>query len=416
MSRRTGSSSGPGRTRRWRHQRGVRVLLTAGLACAVVLTGCTSGSTQRSDGNAAAAGSSTTPQGQAPEITVDPVATTAAVLPTAEVAVTASGGALQSVMVTDTAGGLLAGELTADAAGWTSTALLAYSQTYIVRATAKGGDGQRTTTQSTFTTVDPQTLVFPSIGPLDGTTVGIGLPVRVYLDAPATDRAEVQRHLSVTSTPPQEGSWSWLSDTEVHWRPKVYWQAGTQVTVETNLFGVDFGSGAWGETDRTISFAVGAAHRSVANAQTHQMQVYDGAQLVRTIPVSMGRTEGGFETRSGAHVVIDKNREKTMDSTTYGLALDAGGYVTEVEYATRISNNGEFVHSAPWSVADQGVRNVSHGCINASPADAAWFFDFSQVGDVVEVVGAPVPLGPADGDIYDWTVPWEQWVAGSALP
>ena len=72
------------------------------------------------------------------------------------------------------------------------------------------------------------------------------------------------------------------------------------------------------------------------------------------------------------------------------------------------------MHSAPWSVADQGVRNVSHGCINASPDNAAWFFDFSQIGDVVEVVGTPVPLGPADGDIYDWAIPWEQWVAGSA--
>ncbi|MDQ3456386.1 MAG: Ig-like domain-containing protein [Actinomycetota bacterium] len=395
---------------------GVRVrarLVPLGL-CVALLAGCTAGASARNGDNGDDPG--TTPQGPAPVVLVMPPTTATGINPTTPITVSTDGGELASVLVTDTAGAILTGELTADETGWASTGPLAYAQTYVVRATAEGEDGQRTTTQSRFTTIEPQQLVFPSIGPLDGTTVGIAMPVRVYLDAPVTDRAEVQRHLTVTVTPPQEGSWSWLSDTEVHWRPQVYWQAGTQVTVDVNLFGLDFGAGAWGEVDRQISFDVGPAHRSVANAQTHQMQVYDGEQLVRTMPVSMGRTEGGFETRSGAHVVIDKNRNKTMDSTTYGLALDAGGYVTEVEYATRISNNGEFVHSAPWSVADQGVRNVSHGCINLSPQNAAWFFNFAQVGDVVEVVGTSVPLGPADGDIYDWAIPWEQWAAGSALP
>lgn len=388
----------------------------------LLVAGCTAGSTARpgadgpgADGPGGSGTEQAAPSGPAPMLSVQPVNAAAGIDPETPIVVAADGGTLTSVQVTDTTGAVLAGAMSADAAGWESSDLLAYDQTYVVRATAQGEDGQRTTTQSMFSTVAPQMLVFPSIGPLDGTTVGTAMPVRIYLDAPATDRAAVQERLTVTTTPPQEGAWSWLSDTEVHWRPKVYWQAGTQVTVDVNLFGVDFGGGAWGELDREIAFSVGPAHRSVANAQTHQMQVFDGGQLVRTMPVSMGRTEGGFETHSGPHVVIDKNREKTMDSTTYGLALDAGGYVTEVEYATRISNNGEFVHSAPWSVADQGVRNVSHGCINLAPDNAAWFFNFSQVGDVVEVVGTTVPLGPADGDIYDWAIPWAQWVAGSAI-
>jgi len=392
----------------------VRGAMTVLVSCALLAAGCTAGSSGGGSGNAA--GTTTAALGPAPTIEVLPATAAAGVLPTDPVTVTAAGGQLTSVAVADAAGAAVTGEISADGATWQSTSLLAYSASYSVTAVAAGADGQSTLQRSTFSTVAPTTLVFPAIGPLDGSTVGIGMPVRVYLDAPVTDRAEVQRHLTVTASPPQEGAWSWLSDTEVHWRPKVYWQAGTQVTVDVNLFGVDIGEGAWGKENRQISFSVGAAHRSVANARTHQMQVYDGDALVRTIPVSMGRAEGGFFTRGGAHVVIDKNREKTMDSTTYGLALDAGGYVTEVEYATRISNNGEFVHSAPWSLADQGVRNVSHGCINASPENAAWFFDFSQVGDVVEVVGTPANLGPADGDIYDWAISWEQWLAGSALP
>lgn len=384
------------------------------VAGTLLLAGCTAGSTRGEAGSTA--GTTTVSLGPAPTITVLPATAATGVLPTDHVTVEAADGRLSSVSVVDAAGVAVAGDISTDATTWNSTGALGYSATYAVNATAESEDGQRAMQRTTFSTVAPTTLVFPSIGPLDGTTVGIGMPVRVYLDAPVTDRAEVQRHLNVTAAPPQEGSWSWLSDTEVHWRPKVYWQAGTQVTVDVNLFGVDIGEGAWGKENRQISFSIGAAHRSVANALTHQMQVFDGATLVRTIPVSMGRAEGGFQTRGGAHVVIDKNREKTMDSTTYGLALDAGGYVTEVEYATRISNNGEFVHSAPWSLKDQGVRNVSHGCINASPQNAAWFFNFSQIGDVVEVVGSPQNLGPADGDIYDWAVSWEQWTAGSALP
>jgi lipoprotein-anchoring transpeptidase ErfK/SrfK len=130
------------------------------------------------------------------------------------------------------------------------------------------------------------------------------------------------------------------------------------------------------------------------------------------MPASLGKEVPGRYTHSGAHVVIDKNRVKTMDSRTFGLALDAGGYTAKVDWATRISNNGEFAHSAPWSVAQQGHSNVSHGCINLSPSNAQWFFNYSAIGDVVEVVGTPVKLGPKDGDIFDWTIPWSQWKQG----
>jgi lipoprotein-anchoring transpeptidase ErfK/SrfK len=105
-----------------------------------------------------------------------------------------------------------------------------------------------------------------------------------------------------------------------------------------------------------------------------------------------------------------RNAVKHMDSTTFGLALDAGGYKAVVKYATRISNNGEFVHSAPWSVPQQGKSNTSHGCINLSPARAKWFYNFSRIGDVVQVIGTPVPLTPKDGDIYDWSIPWKEWI------
>jgi lipoprotein-anchoring transpeptidase ErfK/SrfK len=295
---------------------------------------------------------------------------------------------------------------------WTPEAPLAYGTSYTLEATATNKDDKGTTASSTFTTVTPATLSTPSIGPLDGMTVGVGMPIRVYFDGPVADKAAVESHLLVTSSTPTDGSWNWFSDSEVHFRPSEYWPANTEVTLDANLYGVDFGGGVWGEKNRSVSFTVGARHVSVADASTHVMQVYDGDKLVQTYPMSAGSSDN--PSYNGAHVVTELNRTRIMDSSTYGVPVDApGGYRTPVEYAVRISDSGEFVHAAPWSVAQQGNSNVSHGCINLSTERAAWFFNFSQPGDVVEIKGSGA--GTLRSDVYDWTIPWAEWQAGSAL-
>ena len=60
----------------------------------------------------------------------------------------------------------------------------------------------------------------------------------------------------------------------------------------------------------------------------------------------------------------------------------------------------------PWSVGAQGNSNVSHGCINISPANAQQFFNVSRVGDIVNVVGGPRPPVPGDHGVMDWPTPW----------
>jgi lipoprotein-anchoring transpeptidase ErfK/SrfK len=292
---------------------------------------------------------------------------------------------------------------------------LAYGTSYTLTATAKNAEDEEAEATATFTTVSPETLSTPSIGPLDGMLVGVGMPIRVYFDDPVADKAAVESHLLVTSSNPTDGVWSWLNDAEVHFRPSAYWPPNTEVTLDANLYGVEFGEGVWGEKNRSVSFSIGAKHVSVADAGTHVMEVYDGDQLVQTFPISAGGPE--FPSRNGAHVVTELNRDRIMDSSTYGVPVDSpNGYRTPVEFAVRLSNNGEFVHAAPWSVAQQGRENVSHGCINMSTENAAWFFNFSQPGDVVEIRNSIGPtLSAADGDIYDWAIPWDQWQAGSAL-
>ncbi len=89
--------------------------------------------------------------------------------------------------------------------------------------------------------LDQQT--YPSIAPLNGQTVGIGMPVIVKFDVPVTDRASIEKNLHVVSKPAQKGSWHWISNNEVHWRPVHYWKAGTHVTVNADINGVPAGNG-----------------------------------------------------------------------------------------------------------------------------------------------------------------------------
>jgi lipoprotein-anchoring transpeptidase ErfK/SrfK len=383
----------------------------------VLLAGCSG-----DDGGGAG---SKDPVAQAPaaQVSLTLADGSADVSPIVPLEISVTEGELADVTLVDGAGAEVPGEVAtktgaADGGGtavWTPESPLAYGTQYTLTAAAVNKDDKETKASASFTTVSPATLSTPSVGPLNGTTVGVGMPIRVYFDDPVTDKAAVESHLQVTSSTPTDGVWSWLGDSEVHFRPSTYWPANTQVTLDANLYGIDFGAGIWGEKNRSVSFSIGARHVSVADAGSHMMQVYDGDQLVQTYPISAGSAEN--PSRNGPHVVTESFRNITMDSSTFGLAVDApGGYRADVEYAVRISNNGEFVHGAPWSVDQQGNSNVSHGCINLSTERAAWFFQFSQPGDVVEINNSIGPtLSAADGDIYDWAIPWDQWQAGSAL-
>ncbi|TFV63753.1 UNVERIFIED_ORG: hypothetical protein E4P37_14265 [Bacillus sp. AZ43] len=377
-------------------------------AAMIFLAGC-SGEDEGGSGESA-------PEVGPAEVTLSLADGSADVSPVAPLEITVTEGELAEVTLTDAAGAQLPGTVAENAesgaAVWTPEAPLAYGTQYTLTASAVNAEDEEATATSTFTTVSPASVSTPSIGPLDGQTVGVGMPIRVYFDDPVTDKAAVESNLTVTSDPTTDGVWSWFSDTEVHFRPSQYWPAHTEVRLDANLYGIHFGEGIWGEKNRTVSFSIGERHVSVADASTHQMQVYDGDQLVKTFPISAGSPDN--PSYNGPHVVTEMNRDRIMDSSTYGVPVDSpDGYRTPVEYAVRLSDSGEFVHAAPWSVAQQGNTNVSHGCINMSTENARWFFEFSVPGDIVEIQGSSA--GTLRSPIYDWTIPWEEWKAGSAL-
>jgi lipoprotein-anchoring transpeptidase ErfK/SrfK len=381
----------------------------------LLLAGCNGG--EDSGGKQAAASSS--PSAAAAEVALSMKDGATDIPPTTPLEISVTGGELADVELVDADGTEVPGNVddAADGAAsvWAPDEPLAYGTTYELIATATNADDKKTEAKAGFTTVAPSSVQTPSVGPLDGTTVGVGMPIRVFFEQPVTDKAAVERHLKVTSSTATDGAWSWVSDSEVHFRPSHYWPANSTVRLDADLYGVELADGIWGEKNRSIHFSVGDRHVSVADAEKHTMKVYDGDKLVQTYPMSAGSSEN--PTRNGPHVVLESFADITMDSSTFGLAVDApGGYRTDVKYAVRISNNGEFVHAAPWSVGSQGHANVSHGCINLSTDRAKWFFGFARPGDVVEVKNSIGPtLSAKDGDIYDWGIPWDEWQAGSAL-
>ena len=300
---------------------------------------------------------------------------------------------------------------------WKASAPLEPGTTYTVHSVGRSEDGTPLNRTSHFSTVklslDQQT--YPSIAPLNGETVGVGMPVIVTFDVPVTDRASIEKHMHVTASSHQQGSWHWLSNQEVHWRPKTYWKPHTDVSVNVDINSVPAGNGIYGQLDRHVDFKVGDAHIYKVNTRTDQMRVFSNGKLLRTLPITTGE-QPKYTTRSGVKVIIEKFRKKRMNSETVGIDPNGpDGYdIKGVEYAMRVTYSGEFVHAAPWSVASQGHANVSHGCTGMSTENAHWLYDLSRRGDVVEYTGTDRPMTLTNG-YGDWNDTFSQWKAGSAL-
>jgi lipoprotein-anchoring transpeptidase ErfK/SrfK len=330
------------------------------------------------------------------------------------ISVKADPGTLTAVNVTSKSGPVL-GKLSSDKKTWTAGTLLEPGTAYTVRSQA-AVDGGKSVTQITHFRTAPLTLdqqTYPSIAPLSGQTVGIGMPVIVRFDVPVTDRASIEKHLHVVAQPAQRGTWHWISDSEVHWRPVHFWKAGSKVTVNADINSVPAGNGIFGQLDRSITFNIGDAHVYKVNTKTDHMQVFSNGKLLRTLPVTTGQ-QPQYTTRSGVKVIIEKFPRKDMNSETVGITGADAYNIKGVQWAMRVTYSGEFVHAAPWSVSSQGYANVSHGCTGLSTANADWLYHMSNIGDVVEYTGTDKPMTLTNG-YGDWNEPFKTYAQGSAL-
>ncbi len=232
----------------------------------------------------------------------------------------------------------------------------------------------------------------PTFNPSNGSMVGVAKPIYINFAVPIANRQLAQDSIHISSVPPVPGRFYWVTDTQLRWRPQDFWPANTVVNID---------AAGTKSTFRTGDYLV-----ATIDDKAHQMEVMRNGKLEKTFPVSMGRPDGKHETKNGTYYVLEKFPEIVMDSSTYGVPVDsAEGYKLKVQDAVRIDNSGAFVHSAPWSVGDQGKRNVSHGCVNLSPANAQWFYDNFGSGDPVVVKGTGggwynTPDGASDWQMF----------------
>lgn len=353
--------------------------------------------------------------GAPPVISVVPADGTTNVALDTQVTVKTDSGSIDAVVVhpANDHTAFLTGTLDRTGRIWTSTQPLDSGMSYVVDVTAHDEGGDQSTARTTFTTTTPTTTtairLITDSQPSDGDTVGIAMPITLHFNVPVdTDKqANLVSHLQVASVPPQAGAWHWFAPTVVHYRPQEYWQPGSKVTLSAHLRGVGVGNNAYGQGDWSMSFTVGQKHASTIDAAAHTMTVSANDQTLYTWPISAGRPQ--YPTIQGNLVVWFKQYDVFMDSGSIGIPEgSADGYAEDVYWDTAISTDGYFIHSAPWSVAQQGSQNVSHGCVNLSPEHAQTFFNFSQKGDLVIVLNTGLTATASDGE-GDWQIPFAQY-------
>ena len=374
------------------------------------------------EGGGPAASSSALPE--ATSVAFAPATGSANVAVTESVTVTVSNGTLSSVAVT--AGKkTVAGTLDGDQRTWRSTGPLEYGLTYTVDAAVVDGHGTPSKQTSTFTTIKPAAVASVALqanalqGLKNGGTYGVGQVVMVHFSKAVKDRAAAEKVMTVRAEPAVEGRWRWIDSQNAHYRPPTYWKPGTKVTVQVKALGVDLGGGVYGGADASTSFTIGQSKIAVADGNSHYMQVFIDGQMVKNMPVSMGK--GGtvkgnkgqtinYWTRSGVHVILEKDQNVRMTSASYGITdpKDPNFYDENITFCCRISYSGEYVHLADWNIPQQGRANTSHGCINVGPDNAKWFYANFGPGDVVDVKGTPRQMALGDG-IGDWTISWDKW-------
>ena len=385
-----------------------RLALVSILVGALVLGGCTIGDTSVGSEQA-----TEDPAGPSAVIDTSVEDGSTDANPTVPIVLTADGGRLDTVVMRNPDGEQVRGEFNADLSEWRSTEELGYSRQYTLESSATDESGLVTKEDVTFSTLTPSIMTAAYLTVGDEAVVGIGQPVAVMFDEPIADRRAAQDNIHVTTTPDVEGAFYWVSNQEVRWRPAEYWEPGTKIDVHVDIYGEDLGGGMYGQEDAQSNFEIGDAVISRVDDSNKQIQIERNGEIVKTMPTSMGKS--GTPTPNGTYVIGEKLASMVMDSSTYGVPVSSPeGYRTEVEYATRMSYSGIFVHAAPWSVWAQGSQNTSHGCLNVSTTDAKWFYDNAKRGDIFEVTGTSGDTLPGWDGLGDWNVPWETWKAGNA--
>jgi lipoprotein-anchoring transpeptidase ErfK/SrfK len=387
----------------------------AAIACAAAVglsvAACSSGSAPSPAQSSAQASASAKAHAAvlASELKITPANGTSNVDPAEEIKVTATRGRVTHVTVRSS-GDPVTGKLGGGGKTWHSTGTLNVSQAYTVTATGTDGSGQQITVTSTFRTLEPSQTFQTEIFEGSGQTYGVGMPIMLTFNQPITNKAAVERSLELTTSKPVIGAWYWDGSQQVDFRPRDYWPADTTVSFDGHLNGVEGAPGVYGAADLIQTFDIGNSVIAVASATTHFTQIYVDGVRTYNWPISTGRPS--LPTPDGSYLTVEKNNPVRMIG---GGPPGSAGYYNELVYwAVRFTFSGDYYHSAPWSVVDQGTTNVSHGCVNLPPADAEIYYNMAVPGDPITITDSTA-AGKWDDGWTEWFLTWSQYLRGSAL-
>jgi lipoprotein-anchoring transpeptidase ErfK/SrfK len=329
-------------------------------------------------------------------------------------AVTVSKGTLTSVTMTTADGTAVAGALSADKTSWKPSVQLERSTTYKVAAEAKDSAGLVAHENASFTTVSPANSFIGTFTPEDGSTVGVGMPVSINFDKQITNKAAVQKGVTVTSSSGQEVVGHWFGANRLDFRPEQYWKAGSKVTMKIDLDKVEGAKGVYGVQSKEVTFTIGRNQVSTVDVKTQEMTVQEDGKTIKTIPVSTGSSE--HPTYNGQMVISEKFTQTRMNGDSVGFG---GEYdIKDVPHAMRLSSSGTFIHGNYWGDPSVfGSANTSHGCVGLRDArgagdpstPAAWFYNNSLIGDVVVVKNSKDKVIQPDNGLNGWNLSWAEW-------
>ena len=314
----------------------------------------------------------------------------------------ASGGRITAVRAR-VHGHLVAGRMSASGRVWRSRWALRTGARYTVQAIAVDPAGRRATATSTFRTLAPARTFTTRIFEGYRQTYGVGMPIILTFSQPITHRRAVERSLELRTSKPVVGAWYWDGDQTVEFRPRSYWRPHTVVHFTGHLDGVEGAPGVYGVHTLTQTFSIGRSLIAVASTARHHVRIYLDRRVFADWPISSGRP--GDDTPNGTYLTIEKANPVEMKGP---------GYDIMVPWSVRFTWSGDYLHDAFWSVGEQGFTNVSHGCVNLSPANAETYYKLAVPGDPVTITGSPRAGSWGNGWTV-WFLTWRQLMRGSAL-
>lgn len=404
--------------------RGVRKWVGVAMVAGLALTGCSGGGSgsggdkggkQPAGATAPPGPGSVAPAAVAPAVVTITPGDGGTLAPGEPVSVKVDGGRINAVTVTGEDGSEIPGNTSDDQLSWRSTGSLHTATRYTVKASATNAAGQQAQATAAFKTEQASNKVGYSVNLSEGQRIGVGLPISVTFDKPVTNRAAVEKALSVVTDKPVEGAWKWVQDRNllagqrIDFRPKEYWQPGTKITFKADLDGVEVGDNRFTIKDVTASATVARSLVATVDVKTHQMTVVEDGKPNSTIPITAGAP--GMDTWSGTMVVMDRNSSVLMDGQTVGYA---GQYRDYYNWALHTTASGTYVHENASANIHAGKKNVTHGCVGlANDGTAKTFYDRVIVGDVIKVVNSASETVAVGNGYGDWNLSWEQWIAGA---